>query len=116
MNTEQVLQDTIDIVELGWVQRRIAVDDCRYGVNPLDPGACKWCLMGALIKAIGYSIDTRKDHEEMELIWDLESHVEGGNLYEWNDKKGRKKEDVINFLHKSIERRRQKGHRRELRL
>lgn len=45
---DQLLSD-----ESKWCQFTTAMDELDWEVHPTDPKACRWCLIGAMIKVVG---------------------------------------------------------------
>jgi hypothetical protein len=43
-----VLSNARALVARGWVQGQMAADARGETVNPSDPGACRWCPLGAI--------------------------------------------------------------------
>ena len=85
-------------VERGWVQDTYAVNSEGLTVNPNDPAAEKWCLLGAMRRE-GVSL--------MMLIPALDDRGINHRFYgsfalqSWNDKPERRKEEVVDLLLKA---------------
>lgn len=47
-----IRDNTIELLERGWIQGNSAHDELNYPVWSGHPAACKWCLTGAINKAI----------------------------------------------------------------
>lgn len=87
----------------GWTRGYAAVDANNKRVDPRDPAACKFCILGALTRAYQTSV-------ELEQLKKLGTHLAGKpfeelNWYgvgdvvaQWNDAEGRTKEEVVSLL------------------
>lgn len=79
-------------------------DDRPVAIN--GEGACKFCLIGALYKAFGYSYaPDAHDKPAFREAWKALSDLTGDEkLALWNDKLGRDHSEVIDLLDRAIER------------
>ena len=101
-----VLSKARDIIATkGWIQGSLAKDNEGRNVSPLCKDAVGYCAMGAIEKA---SYDFGKYFGDGELMTCVVSEQffdsldEDGSISSWNDKKGRKKEDVIRIFRYAI--------------
>lgn len=91
MRDRDVLSEAAELIrERGFCQRRLH-----------DPNGCL-CVLGAILTVLGISTDDDWDEEKenLSVVRGL-SAIMGGNwasLSNWNDKKGRTKEEAIKFL------------------
>lgn len=51
-----VIQRVCRYIERGWTKSYLAVDKYDDVVPPGDRRACRWCILGALEKAVGRSV------------------------------------------------------------
>lgn len=54
----KIFDDAQQLLEMGWVSGRLAVDEDGRSVNPEDEKAKKWCQIGALQAIIYYEAPT----------------------------------------------------------
>ena len=52
-----------------WTVGKLARNDMGDARDPLDPGACRFCAMGALLNIVGWDKDSKR-HEAMDLLND----------------------------------------------
>jgi len=50
-----IIQNARDYIEEGWTQRAMARIGNGFGIDPVDPRATCWCLVGALRRATHFS-------------------------------------------------------------
>ena len=95
----------------GWNRVLKAKNSCGHHVDPLDPDANSFCLVGALLRANGKRVesyyhgtvnnytpsDLKENKTYYEAITNLRARTKIG-LWEFNDKFGTTKEDVIKVL------------------
>ena len=103
--TKTVLDAAIKIIDKGWCQHHMATDYKGESIPYMDKEAKNFCLTGSLYRA---AKDKERETGETvfystgALISYLFSYVNQATnspvLHRWNDKKGRKKTDVINAL------------------
>ena len=70
----KVLKQTRSIVDLGWYKGATARDAYNVRVEATDPAACKWCLTGALEKAMFdfdlHKLDNDEPYPTVSKAWD----------------------------------------------
>jgi hypothetical protein len=98
VTTKAILFRARALIERGWCQGVDARDENGQRINPWNPGARSWSLLGALVTAE----DTEADvvaHVELDQFARavaLLGEVTGtSSLQEWNDEAGRTHEQVL---------------------
>ena len=97
-----VLEDLKALRELlaspdSWIQGVAAMDRWNEATFPLDEAATKFCLMGAI------DCVTRTSYKRTSPIQCLfMGLIETPNIVGWNDKNGRKHEEVLKLIDKAI--------------
>ncbi len=89
MTLREVLVEARRILEnVGWCQGTYARDENSVAILTDDPGACQFCVMGALYFA---SDDSDVEEEARALL----NTVVEGSIVAYNDAPGRTKEEVL---------------------
>ena len=98
MTQLECVQAIRKVIERGWTQGSIARDSKGNGVPAIDPRAASWCLCGACIKAWD-------ETGRLQSVWALDfgQILEMPDYIQWNDVRGRTKEEVLVALDKLIE-------------
>ena len=87
-----------DLIEKGWSREAYARDKFGDPVHISDPDACKFCVAGALYALYPPAKVIRILRE---LILYIPPYMNGNTartITEWNDRKGRTKRQVVEFL------------------
>lgn len=86
------------LVDRGWATGCLAKDGAGRPVHELSPKAASWCLVGAFHRA---AWDMDGDEEEVEKIkFDLMLVLGAVNMTRFNDKTGRTKGEILEWLDK----------------
>lgn len=97
-----LLGNASDFVKRGWTQVSYARDKKDNSVSPLDPKACKWCLVGALRKASSEDPTYMRRLDRLKVSANvhrsLKDFINYGSLTNWNDEDGRTQAEVISLL------------------
>jgi hypothetical protein len=106
MKTVDVLKGAKELVAKGWCQGTRAMDKDGQRVDPKDPNAVRWCLLGSvaavsprMVEEIYASVVLQEVARGMAGRWGLHSL----NYISYNDDESRTHEDVLEFLDKAIE-------------
>jgi len=81
----------IQLIKKGWCQRQWASDHLGRSVDFNSPGACAWCLFGAVMAVKLSTISQIK----------IEA-LTGEDVLGWNDEKKRTKRQVLAMLRKAF--------------
>ena len=111
----ETLKEVRDIISRGWCQGWDARDETGKMVFHSDKKACSWCLIGAIAKATDNGVGNvvfRSEEENnlfhncvVQLIETINPDERAGfALTEWNDIRGRKKDEVLSVVDKTIAR------------
>ncbi len=93
--TQKVLDKAIDLLDKkGWCQNQFAKDKKGCSVAIGSKEAASFCVQGALLKA---GVNNLKFDTSLKVYNVLNQLVPEGYI-EWNDEKGRTKEEVIDLL------------------
>ncbi len=101
----EVLRGARVLIAQGWTQRSFARDSTGSTVEPSDPAACVWCLLGALGFAglpqgrAGYGSGAFVTSAIA--MRDPEKRLPG-SLASWNDAEGRTQAEVLAVLDEAI--------------
>jgi hypothetical protein len=106
MLSSEILNSAADLLEQhDWLQHRLAINRDGGIVQPTDPTACGFCLLGAIFHFTDEVADwPRIPHPNGQSAKDAVSRVLGlepdrnGMLSEYNDAPGRTKQQVIEIL------------------
>ncbi len=100
----QVFAEAKKLIEQGWIRGDLAQDKDGKSVDPSDPSACQFCLLGALYKAceeigVSYRLVGIKLAGNLP-VWYVSSVYNGGRsaIAHYNNDPGRTKEEIINLL------------------
>jgi hypothetical protein len=83
-------------IERGWCKNDYAVDEEGLSVLPTNPRATNFCAVGAL-RSLGLHIDLFIEAERA-----LSSQIGWEVVVDWNDKRGRTKQDVLDLYDQAI--------------
>lgn len=109
MNSEEILDGAIEIVKKGWTQGNLATGHNCYPVPPNSKMACRWCLVGSLIKAGNvpsvYEWNLMNISNEMKLVVEaIRAETGALSLVEWNDAPNRYQRDIVTMLERTKKR------------
>jgi hypothetical protein len=110
VTTLDVLQQAqVLLVTHGWTQLAYARDAFGRKCDELDPGAKRFCLLGALRAAAGNAVDVPISFENAVKacyqIFDIQLAQQlWGSLIAWHDAPERTRDEVLNFLESVIAR------------
>lgn len=97
MRPNDILTAAADLIEKGWTQGALATDSSNHLVLVQSPAACKFCMVGAMVKASkGKATDTYREAMEKAL-----SHVRTRGFYSvssYNDEPCRTQAEAIATL------------------
>ena len=101
MSVERILENAIESIKTGWTQEKMARNSDGHEVDPTDDSACRWCLIGALVKSTqnadgSVSMDLGSDYHQA--TDSLRSLIGNNRLSLWNDAEERTQEDVLTLL------------------
>ncbi len=91
----------LDYIKKGWCQNKLAEDKGKNSVDYNDPGAIKWCAVGAIWAAIQEGPVVAVQVERLRLCDKLKEIV-GEDIINWNNKKGRTHQEVIGVFEKLV--------------
>lgn len=106
MDKVEVLSKVRDILsnEGRWIQEADAIDDGGRVVDALDPGACKWCLLGAFKLATKDDLPTWEPGVlALEGILGISPQNTNETITHWNDDDDRSHAEVMALLNRAIE-------------
>ena len=97
----ELLRSARDLVRRGWTQQAEGRDAQGTAVEPWQPTATSWSLLGALVAALEEQTDGRKELPLVQLADALDAlalFVDSDSLADWNDDPRRTQGDVIAVL------------------
>lgn len=101
MSVERILESAIESIKTGWTQEKMARNSDGHEVDPTDDSACRWCLIGALLKSTQNadgSVSMDLGSEYRDVTDTLKALIGEDRLSLWNDAEGRTQEDVLALL------------------
>jgi hypothetical protein len=101
----QLLQQARKLVARGWCQGSDARDSNGAGVEPWDPQAASWSLLGALVAAVELEAAASGEIPLSELaaaLNPLADLVDTDSLAAWNDKPDRSQAEVVAVLDRAV--------------
>lgn len=110
---QQALRRTRELIAAGWCQEAYAVDVGGREVDANDSTAVRFCLLGAIERAVGERpwnwdegyLVTQEATEtllEEQLGRNYSRPTEGPTLDEWNDQRGRRQAEVLALLDQAL--------------
>jgi hypothetical protein len=97
----ELLRRASDLIGRGWTQRAESRDSAGDAVDPWQPSATCWSLLGALVAALEEETDRGDDLPLAELADALDAlalFVDSDSLADWNNDPRRTQDDVIGAL------------------
>ena len=104
---ELVLKKAKDLVKKGWCTNASALDAIGEPVVPTDPRACRWCLTGAIERAL-CDINIHSPYNQLMMNEQLEEILcdryeqDHLSLTEWNDNHLASQEEVVKLIDEGI--------------
>jgi len=94
MILSDIFDRAADVIEPdgAWIQGRAAAGADIETIEPRDPRACRWCVLGAILKVMG-----RKEAGFDAAVITMARHVRG-KVHQWNDTEGRTQAEVVATL------------------
>ena len=86
------------LIRRGWVKKVFAINKLKLAVAPADPGACAWCLVGAIRRSFGFSEKYIDFTDRVKQLLIEKNNNPYLGLMSWNDDVDRKQEEVIALL------------------
>lgn len=105
--TIQVCEKAAQLVDKGWVQGTNALDEAGRITDFFDPGAVRFCAVGAIARAARQVSDFEHYDRLIRLI--RKHELPDIFLIVWNDEPGRTKEEVRDLFLRVAERLRREG-------
>ena len=102
----ELLRCASDLIRRGWTQHAESRDAAGDAVDPWQPAATCWSLLGALVAALEEQTDNGNDLPLQELADALDAlalFVDSDSLADWNDDPRRTEVDVIRVLDAAAE-------------
>ena len=102
----ELLRRASDLIRRGWTQHAESRDAGGDAVDPWQPAATCWSLLGALVAALEEQTDNGDDlplHELADALDALALFVDADSLAEWNDDPRRTRDDVTGALDSAAE-------------
>ena len=102
----ELLRRASDLIGRGWTQHAESRDAGGDAVDPWQPTAICWSLLGALVAALDEQTDNGDDlplHELADALDALALFVDSDSLAEWNDDPKRTQDDVTGALDAAAE-------------
>jgi hypothetical protein len=102
----ELLRHASDLIRRGWTQRAESRDAGGDAVDPWQPTATCWSLLGALVAALEEQADSGHDLPLQELADALDAlalFVDADSLADWNDDSARTHDDVMRVLNAAAE-------------
>jgi hypothetical protein len=97
----ELLRCASDLIRRGWTQHAESRDAAGAAVDPWQPSAICWSLLGALVAALEEQTDSGDDLPLQELADALDAlalFVDSDSLADWNDDPARTQDDVLRVL------------------
>jgi hypothetical protein len=87
-----------------WTQGSYARDARGSSIRASEPGACSWCVQGALFKVLGVvgSIPTSDVRQVQAPLLQHAGVIDTADLWCWNDQPGRTQNEVLALFDKAI--------------
>ena len=109
MKVEQALRDAADILETNRFCRGTEAQDKQgHSINPNSSAAVAYCVVGAIIRAIG-GHSSKEDVDLRTKASELVSEVAGEWITGYSDVRGRKKETVVKVLRQAADKAAERG-------
>ena len=102
----ELLRHASDLIRRGWTQHAESRDAAGDAVDPWQPTAICWSLLGALVAALEEQADSGNDLPLQELADALDAlalFVDADSLADWNDDSARTHDDVMRALEAAAE-------------
>jgi hypothetical protein len=94
----RLLVDVRDLVDQGWTQGADARDLGGRAVDPWDPAATSWSILGALVAVLEREAATTGElpiEQVAAALYAIADVVHVDSLEEWNDAHAQSREDVL---------------------
>lgn len=101
MRAVELLRRASDLIRRGWTQHAESRGAGGAAVDPWQPTATRWSLLGALVAVLEEQTDRGADLPLQQLADALDAlalFVDSDSLAEWNDDPRRTQDDVIGVL------------------
>ncbi|MFL5910727.1 MAG: hypothetical protein ACJ768_09205 [Gaiellaceae bacterium] len=102
----ELLRRASDLIGHGWTQHAESRDAAGGAVDPWQPSATCWSLLGALVAALEEQTDRGDDLPLAQLADALDAlalFVDSDSLADWNDDPQRSQDEVIGVLSAAAE-------------
>lgn len=93
-----VLREARKLLDRGWCQGALALDDKGSKIYEKSPAACRWCLLGAIGAASNWRHAPSKKAISM-----LRVSTEWEQPANWNDAPGRTQAEVLAAVDRAVE-------------